>query len=101
LAPYASKIIGIDTSQSMLDIYNQKVSDDGLSHKMHTLCLDIMTLDRYPAELQNVDVVVCSMAYHHLDHIVSISKILVAMLKKGGHLLVVDILQSRPPRGYF
>ena len=97
LIPHASKIIGLDTSQAMVDVYNQKAMNHDVSTKMHAICTDILSSSEIPQELQNVDVVVCSMAYHHIEDIGHTSKVLASLLKKGGHLLVVDLLQSRPP----
>jgi SAM-dependent methyltransferase len=93
LVPHAHKAIGLDTSQAMVDIYNQKATNSDISDKMYALCIDILSSE-IPQELLNVDVVVCSMAYHHIENIDHISKILASLLKKGGHLLVVDLLQG-------
>ena len=97
LIPHASKVIGLDTSQAMVDVYNQKAMNHDVSIKMHALCTDILSSSEIPQELQDVDVVVCSMAYHHIEDIDRASKVLASLLKKGGHLLVVDLLQSRSP----
>jgi SAM-dependent methyltransferase len=93
LVPHAHKVIGLDTSQAMVDVYNQKATNNDISDKMHALCADILSSE-IPPELQNVDVVVCSLAYHHIENIDHASKILASLLKKGGHLLVVDLLQG-------
>jgi ubiquinone/menaquinone biosynthesis C-methylase UbiE len=97
LVPHTKKIIGLDTSQAMVDIYNQKATNNEVSGKMHALCTDILALpvSEMPQELQNVDVVCCSMAYHHIEDIDQASKVLASLLKKGGYFLVVDLLQSR------
>ena len=79
----------------MVDVYNQKAATHGLASKMHALCLDIAATEELPAELQNVDVIVCSMSFHHIDNVDRISKILASLLKKGGHLLVLDLLQGQ------
>ena len=63
---------------------------------MFALCIDILSSSEIPQELQNVDIVVCSMAYHHIEDIDHTSKVLASLLKKGGHLLVVDLLESHP-----
>ena len=97
LVPYAHKIIGVDISQAMVDIYNQKAMNNDVSEKMHASVADILASE-IPEEFQNVDVVVCSMAYHHIQDINHTSKTLASLLKKGGHLLVVDLLKSQFPR---
>lgn len=99
LVPHAHKVTGLDTSQGMVDIYNQKAANTDISAKMHALCTDILSSE-IPQELQNVDIVVCSMSYHHIQDINHASKVLASLLKKGGHLLVVDLLQSQSPLEY-
>ena len=96
LVSHVSKITGLDTSQAMVDVYNQKATNNGVSSKMFAMCIDILSSSEIPAELQNVDVVVCAMAYHHIDDTDNTSKVLASLLKKGGHLLVVDLLESCP-----
>ena len=53
--------------------------------------------DEIPKEIQNADVIVCSMAYHHIEDINLASKVLASLLKIGGHLLVVDLFESLLP----
>jgi SAM-dependent methyltransferase len=88
------KIIGVDTSQAMVDVFNQKAISNATTESMHALCLDITTTTDIPAELGDIDVVVCALSYHHIGDIDHISKILASLLNKGGHLLVVDLLES-------
>jgi SAM-dependent methyltransferase len=90
----AKKIIGVDTSQAMVDVFNQKAIVNATTESMHALCLDITTTKELPADLRDIDVVVCALSYHHMGDIDHISKILASLLKKGGHLLVVDLLES-------
>jgi len=80
----------------MVDVYNQKVANNHVSSKLSALCLDILSIPllELPQQVQNQDVVVCSMAFHHIEDINHASKVLASLLKKGGHLLVVDLLQS-------
>ena len=94
LIPHASKIIGVDTSAAMVEVYNQKALINDVSQKMHGFCHDILSGSEIPEELQNVDIVVCSMSFHHFENINESSKILASLLKKGGHLLVVDLLEG-------
>jgi 2-polyprenyl-3-methyl-5-hydroxy-6-metoxy-1,4-benzoquinol methylase len=94
LVSHVNKIIGLDTSQAMVDVYNQKATSNGVSSKMFAMCIDILSSSEIPEELQNVDVVVCAMAYHHIEDPDNTSKVLASLLKKGGHLLVVDLLES-------
>lgn len=83
----------------MVDVYNQKAANSGVAEKMIGLWVDVLSIpsDEIPNELQNVDVVVCSMSFHHIEDISLVSKVLASFLKRGGHLLVADLLQSFPP----
>jgi SAM-dependent methyltransferase len=83
----------------MLDVYQQKAAVDKTAKaKLSTLCVDILSMpeEEIPAEIRNVDVIVCSLAYHHIDDVNHTSKVLASLLKKGGHLLVFDLMQSCP-----
>jgi SAM-dependent methyltransferase len=98
LLPHVKKVVGVDISQGMIDVFDQKVAQSDNKEKIHALCIDIMSIpeSEIPEELKNVDVVVCSMAYHHIDNIDHTTKVLASLLKKGGHLLVVDLFQGCP-----
>ena len=85
----------MDISAGMVDAYNQKSRNSGIEGKMKATCTDILAPGaEIPEDLRNVDVVVCSMSYHHIEDIVNTSKVLASLLKKGGHLLVVDLLEG-------
>ena len=95
LEPYARKVIGVDISAGMVDAFNKKAKNSGLEEKMKAVCVDILAPGaEIPEELRNVDFVVCSMSYHHIEDIVHTSKVLASLLKKGGHLLVVDLFEG-------
>jgi SAM-dependent methyltransferase len=97
LLPHAKKIIGLDTSQGMLDVYEQKAAmDEVAASKLSTMCIDILSMSEseIPQEVRDVDVVVCSMAYHHIDDIKGATRVLASLLRKGGHLLVFDLMEG-------
>lgn len=98
LISLVAKAIGLDTSQGMVDEYNKKATNNQLSSKMRALCIDILSLpaSAIPQDIQNVDVVVCAMSFHHIQDVDRISKVLASLLKKGGHILVLDLLQGLP-----
>jgi ubiquinone/menaquinone biosynthesis C-methylase UbiE len=102
IAPHARTIVGLDTSQAMVDVYNTKATNNSLSAKMHALCVDILSVPdaALPQEVQEVDIVVCSMSYHHLENIDHATKAVASLLKKGGYLLIVDLLQSLLMMGF-
>ena len=46
LAPYAKSIVGVDISQSVVDHYNQTVSDQGiLPEEMRAVCTELKGKD--------------------------------------------------------
>src|SRR5271163_686241 len=95
LEPYARNVVGVDISAGMVDAYNQKAKKNGIEEKMKAVCVDILAPGaEIREEMRNVDVVVCSMSYHHIEDIVNTTKVLASLLKKGGHLLVVDLLEG-------
>jgi ubiquinone/menaquinone biosynthesis C-methylase UbiE len=96
---HAKRLVGLDTSQAMTAQFNSKAEKAGVADKMHALCTDILggEAENIPAEARDVDVVVCSLAYHHIEDATNTSKVLASLLKKGGHLLVLDLLESFPP----
>lgn len=81
----------------MLEVYKQKAAmDETANAKLSTLCVDILSMPQsdIPSEIRNVDIVVCALAYHHIDDINHVTKVLASLLKKGGHLLVFDLMES-------
>ncbi|KAF5386915.1 hypothetical protein D9615_002001 [Tricholomella constricta] len=91
LALYAKRIIGVDISQGMVDQFNLRVSNQGISpEEMQAVCVE---LKGEPGELgdEKFDVIVCAAAYHHFTSIDDVTRILAYFLKPGGALLVVDL----------
>ncbi|KZO95133.1 S-adenosyl-L-methionine-dependent methyltransferase [Calocera viscosa TUFC12733] len=94
LAPFCKTILGVDISQGMVDYYNERVSNQGISPlEMRAVRAE---LTGSPGELdgKKFDVVVCSQAYHHISDIRGTTKALAGLLRPGGALLVVDLLRS-------
>lgn len=97
LIAHAKSIVGVDISQKMVDEYNRRTVNQGLSmEEMHAVRADILDLDSN--EIQSMqgsfDVIVCSAAYHHLDDITATTRALIKFLKPGGSLLVLDLLKD-------
>jgi SAM-dependent methyltransferase len=115
--PYAKSIVGIDISQKMVDEYNRRVANQGLSsEEMHAVRADVLSssCEELRRMKGSFDVVVvssittiellytrwlisfkCSASYHHLDDIVSTTQALGCFLKPGGSLLVIDLLKDQ------
>jgi len=91
LAPHAKSIVGVDISQGMVDQYNLRVYNQGIPpEEMGAICTK---LEGNQAELdgKKFDVVVCASAYHHIQSIEHVTRVLSYFLKPGGALLVVDL----------
>jgi 2-polyprenyl-3-methyl-5-hydroxy-6-metoxy-1,4-benzoquinol methylase len=97
LVSSANKVIGLDTSNGMVEVYNQKAQTEGVASKMEARVMDVLSIPEaeIPLDLKDADVVVCSMAYHHIDDIKHTSTVLASLLKKGGHLFVLDLMEGK------
>ena len=80
----------------MCNLYNEKASKAEISGQMQAFCVDILAGagEEVPEDAKDVDVVVCSMGYHHIQDSKRTTEVLASLLKKGGHLIVLDLLES-------
>lgn len=86
--PYAKDIIGIDVNPMSLSIFDTKF--DG---KYKTYELDVLDEDKQDIiELlyQSADVIICTIAYHHIENYQNVTKVLGKFLNPGGRLFIVD-----------
>ncbi|KAF4578383.1 S-adenosyl-L-methionine-dependent methyltransferase superfamily protein [Pleurotus pulmonarius] len=93
MAPYAKQIVGVDISQGLVDEYNLRVKNQGMSpNEMKAVCVQLKGED---GELDNLkfDVIVCGMAYHHISEVAKTTQTLAFFLKPGGVLIVNDGLK--------
>ena len=83
-ASYAKSITGIDTSEGMLKVFDEKTKDH--DEFMSLNCdLEINDVDI------KADLIVSSMTFHHLVNPSKILKKLKWMLSPGGRIVVVDL----------
>ncbi|KAH8114082.1 S-adenosyl-L-methionine-dependent methyltransferase [Phellopilus nigrolimitatus] len=97
LAPHAKQIVGVDISQGMVDQYNLRFANQGVSpDKIRAVCLELTGAE---GELggQKFDVAVCTLAYHHFSSIEAVTCTIAAFLKPCGALLVADFTESGAP----
>ncbi|EKM56093.1 uncharacterized protein PHACADRAFT_122275 [Phanerochaete carnosa HHB-10118-sp] len=94
LSPYVKSILGVDISQGMVDQYNTRVSNQGISpEEMRAVCVEIKgNGDEF--EGVKFDLITCSMSYHHFSSTTDTTKLLTSFLKPGGSLLIVDIMKD-------
>lgn len=80
-----NKILGIDTSIDMLSIFNLKFKDD-LNMRSQFLNLEEQDLDE-----KDFDLILSSMAFHHLRNPELVLKKLKGMISPGGLIAIVDL----------
>jgi ubiquinone/menaquinone biosynthesis C-methylase UbiE len=97
-APYATSVIGMDISLGMVNVYNHRASDQGLSpSEMKAIQGDLFATPESEEidkpELWDFDLVAVGLAFHHFDDEVLAAKRLVKRVKKGtGKVLIIDFL---------
>lgn len=83
-ADHAKRLVGVDVSQGMLDVFNQKAK-----------AYDFISTVNVDLEKDNLndtfDLIVTSMAFHHLDDPKVILQKLSGMLNENGMIVVVDL----------
>ncbi|KAI2639430.1 S-adenosyl-L-methionine-dependent methyltransferase [Xylaria nigripes] len=105
LAPYTTQCVGIDISENMVNAYNIRAENQGLSpEEMHAvlgdLASDTVSSDLMSPELFNFDLVAVGGALHHILDPERAVKRLVERLKPGGVLLVWDFSPHAPTPGH-
>jgi SAM-dependent methyltransferase len=87
LAPRVRSIIGVDSSQGMLDVLVAKVARGKLAN-VKTLRLDLDKGDALPG---SYDLIVSSMTPHHIEHIDSLLRQFHEALSPSGRLCLADL----------
>ena len=87
LLPFVDSIVGMDSSQGMLDVFAAKAEQ--LPQKnVRTQFIDVA---RGEAITGSYDLIVCSMAFHHLPEVVPILLQFYACTRANGYLCVADL----------
>jgi ubiquinone/menaquinone biosynthesis C-methylase UbiE len=87
LAPRVRTIIGVDSSQGMLDVLDAKVARGNLTN-VRTLRLDLDKGDTLPG---SYDLIASSMTLHHIERIDALLVRLHAALLPSGRLCLADL----------
>ncbi|KAL5334732.1 S-adenosyl-L-methionine-dependent methyltransferase [Aspergillus crustosus] len=95
LAPYVSRVVGMDISDGMIEEFQKNVSEEGRSDKMVGIKANLLA-ELAPAQVSGpeyfeFDVVIVSMALHHFEHPENALHRLSERLKKGGVMLILDM----------
>lgn len=88
LYPFVKQLIGIDINQHVLDIFNKRLNkyDNVESHLVDILEESLVTSNL----IGSVDIITCTISYHHLGDYESITAKLAQFLAPGGVLFIVD-----------
>jgi SAM-dependent methyltransferase len=89
LAPLAREVICADASAGMLDVLRGKIGAAGQAN-MRPVLLDLSRPEPGPA-LPPLDVVVSSLALHHIADTAGLARRFHALLRPGGRLAVADL----------
>lgn len=87
LAPRVRSVVGVDSSQGMLDVLAAKVAREKLTN-VRTLPLDLDKGDRLPGPC---DLIVSNMTLHHIERIDSLLRQFHEALSPSGRLCLADL----------
>ena len=89
LAQRAKHVIAVDNSEKMVE-FGKKLAED---NKLSNLEYRLGDIEEPPIEAGSVDLVIFSQALHHADHPERALKSAHEILKPGGTLVILDLLQ--------
>jgi 2-polyprenyl-3-methyl-5-hydroxy-6-metoxy-1,4-benzoquinol methylase len=81
-----------DTSEGMIKVLQEKISDENIKN-FKPLLVNLLEDDAV-INKNSYDVIYTLMTLHHIDDINKIAKIFNAMLKTGGYLCIADLVQE-------
>jgi SAM-dependent methyltransferase len=87
LHPFARSIVGMDSSQGMLDVFAAKAAKLP-KNTVRTQFIDVAHGDVLTG---TYDLIVCSMAFHHMPDVAPILSQFYACTRSGGYLCVADL----------
>ncbi|KAI1908305.1 hypothetical protein LOZ61_005655 [Ophidiomyces ophidiicola] len=96
LRPYFSEIIGVDLAEGMVNKYNRRAREAGIPEsQMRAVVGDLAAAQPDASliqnkDLANFDLIITSMALHHIEDPQRAVNRLVERLRPGGTLVVID-----------
>lgn len=87
LVDVTSEVIGIDTTEEMLEEFDKKFH---APVKAKSICINLEE-SKLPAELGNFDLIVSAMAFHHLNQPGEVLKTLKDLVSDQGKIFVIDL----------
>lgn len=96
LAPFLTKVVGMDLADKMVDEFNHNAQSAGLADHVVGFKADLLA-DNVPAkfmaaDFMNFDVVTISMALHHFEQPDNALQRLAGRLKQGGSCFIIDVV---------
>lgn len=94
-----TKCLGLDVSENMVAVYNQRVQEAGISSekmsaKVGDLLADNVSEDLRGPEYHDLDIIIVSMALHHFPDPQLAVKRLADRLQKSGVLWIIEMLEE-------
>lgn len=86
--PYVKSIIGLDNSQGMLDVFQQKMNDLGIENAKPML----FDAEKDGFAKMKFDLFISSMSFHHVINVESFLKKIYKSLKPGGQICIADLV---------
>ena len=80
-----NQLTGVDTSSGMLDIFNNKFKDNKNVHSL------LLNLEEQEIDENNFDLIISSMAFHHLVDPAKMVVKLKKLLSANGVLVIIDL----------
>ncbi|KAL3480641.1 S-adenosyl-L-methionine-dependent methyltransferase [Aspergillus californicus] len=98
LAPFVSRVIGMDISDGMIEEFNKNAQQAGCSDTVVGIKANLLA-ESPPAEVSgpeyfDFDLVVVSMAVHHFQYPAKALQRLGERLKKGGVMMIIDLVSD-------
>ena len=90
LLPQVQQVIGIDTSQGMLDVLQEKITQSQISN-MEVRLLDLQNPSESLATMGSFDAVTMNMVLHHVEKTAPLLQNLKSLLTPGGTLFIADL----------
>lgn len=96
LRPYFTKVIGLDLAEGMVDKYNRRAHDAGIPEsQMHAVLGDLTAPEVAQSLIENkdlfdFDLIITSLALHHIEDPQHAINRFVERLRPGGTLVVID-----------
>jgi ubiquinone/menaquinone biosynthesis C-methylase UbiE len=87
LLPYVRSVTGADSSPGMLEVLRRKIADGGLV----TMQVVLMDLEKDAVPADRYDMIVVSMALHHITNVDRVLKAFHELLLPGGTLCIADL----------